>query len=122
VAKILCIDNCEDILDNLCELLTLEGYQPISATNGRLGIQIAILEIPDFIICNIQMPIINGYRLVQVIRAFPRTRHIPFLFLSAHASKLAIKKGIDLGADYYVTKPYSMVKLLSILKTHRPSY
>lgn len=117
---ILCIEDCKEILENLCELLLLEGYHPICAGDGRLGIQIAILEPPDFIICNIHLPGMSGYQIIQVIRAFSRTQHIPFLFLSADASKTAIKKGLDLGADYYVTKPFSITEILAILSKHCP--
>ena len=78
---ILCIEDCQDILENLCEMLEMEGYRAIPASNGKLGVQIAILEIPDFIICNMRMPYLNGYQVLKILRAFSTTRRIPFLFL-----------------------------------------
>ena len=115
---ILCIEDCQDILDNLCEMLTLEGYHAIPANDGKLGVQIAILEAPELIICGIQLPSMDGYQVLRVIRAFSRTRRIPFMFLSTNTMRSSILRAILLGADYYLGKPYSMAELLDIIRRH----
>ena len=115
---VLCIEDCPDILDNLCEMLEMEGYHAIPASNGKVGVQIALLEVPDFIICNIRMPYLDGYQVLRILRAFSKTRRIPFLFLSADVLGSSIIKGLILGANYYLTKPYSMTELISILRRH----
>ena len=119
---VLCIEDCPDILDNLCEMLEMEGYHAIPASNGKVGVQIAILEVPDFIICNMRMPYLNGYQVLKILRAFSTTRRIPFLFLSTDVLRSSILKALILGANYYLTKPFSMMELLRILKRHEAYY
>jgi|GEM_PF-2352103 CheY-like chemotaxis protein len=115
---VLCIEDCPDILDNLCEMLEMEGYHAIPASNGKVGVQIAILEVPDFIICNMRMPYLDGYQVLRIIRTFSITRRIPFMFLSTNTMRSSILRAILLGANYYLTKPYSMTELISILRRH----
>jgi DNA-binding response OmpR family regulator len=103
-------------------MLEMEGYRAIPASNGKLGVQIAILEIPDFIICNMRMPYLNGYQVLKILRAFSTTRRIPFLFLSTDVLRSSILKALILGANYYLTKPFSMMELLRILKRHEAYY
>jgi DNA-binding response OmpR family regulator len=115
--KILIIEDELLILDSITEILQLEGYECLKAINGEEGIQKAKDETPDLIVCDIQMPGINGHEVLQNLRANPRTSTIPFIFLSAMVDKSDLRKGMILGADDYITKPFQPEDLLNSVKT-----
>lgn len=115
--KILVIEDDILILESIIELLQNEGYECLKAVNGEEGIEIAKEETPDLIICDIQMPGLNGYEVLQHLRANPRTSTIPFIFLSALVDKSDLRKGMILGADDYLTKPFQPEELISSVKT-----
>jgi two-component system sensor histidine kinase/response regulator len=117
VEKILIIEDEHLILESIVEVLTLEGYECLKAINGEKGIQIAKDEIPDLIVCDIEMPGLSGHKVLQDLRANPRTSTIPFIFLSALADNRELRKGMILGADDYLTKPFQPEDLLSSVKT-----
>jgi len=103
----------EEILD----WLHYEGYEAFGAENGRLGIQRAERELPDLIICDISMPELDGYGVLLNIHARPETAAIPFIFITAKASRRDIRRGMELGADDYIAKPFTNVELFQAINT-----
>jgi two-component system, sensor histidine kinase and response regulator len=115
--KILVIEDQEDIRSTLVEMLTEEGYYMLEAENGRLGINIVISEIPDLIICDVAMPEVNGYEVLNYVRDNSFTEAIPFIFLTAKVSQVDVRQGMELGADDYLTKPFTRAELLGAIST-----
>lgn len=114
--KILVIEDNEDIRENLEELLELADYEVITAENGAVGIEKALSESPDFIICDISMPLKNGYEVFEEITPFLKTHQVPFMFLTASAQERDIALGRTSGADAYLTKPFQTDYLLSTIE------
>jgi|SRR5579863_92544 len=114
--KILVIDDNLDIRENSIEILELSGYQVFGASDGQGGIDLAIREIPDIIICDIMMPLMDGYEVLRILRKHIQTAQIPFVFLTARSEKAEIRAGIDLGADDYLVKPFEDFELVDIIK------
>jgi CRP-like cAMP-binding protein/CheY-like chemotaxis protein len=114
--KILIIEDNPDIRDNTAELLTLANYQVFSAENGKKGVELAIRERPDLIICDIMMPELDGYGVLHVLSKRDDTSAIPFIFLTAMTEKSEIRKGMELGADDYLTKPFDDTELLNAIE------
>lgn len=112
---ILLIDDSPDIRENTAEILTLEGYKVLAAENGQIGVEMAIKEIPDLILCDIMMPVLDGFGVFLNVSKNLVTAGIPFIFLTAKADIADKKYGINLGVDDYVTKPYDDNFLLSII-------
>ncbi len=103
--------------DNTAEILELARYNVITAENGKQGIKLAQENEPDLIICDIMMPELDGYGVLHLLSREPSTASIPFIFLTAKAEKTDYRKGMTLGADDYLTKPYDDVELLSAVET-----
>ncbi|MCS6807940.1 MAG: response regulator, partial [Bacteroidota bacterium] len=114
--SVLIIDDNKHIRTQINLVLKLEGYKTFMASNGLEGIQIAQEARPDLIICDIMMPGIDGYAVLNALRSHPGTADIPFLFLSAKAEKHDIRQGMNLGADDYLWKPFSTEDLLKAIK------
>lgn len=115
--RILLIEDDVALRENTAELLELSGYTLETAANGRIGIQKAKSNPPDIIICDIMMPEMDGYSVLQEMIKEERTKHIPFIFLSAKTEHKEIRKGMDLGADDYITKPFEEEELLSAIES-----
>ncbi len=115
--KILTIEDDIDLLKNLETILTEEGYQTITANNGYDGIELAKKNEPDLIICDIAMPGIDGYQVLEQLSKDKVTRLIPFIFLTAKVEKEDIRKGMQLGADDYIFKPFTLDDLLNAIST-----
>lgn len=115
--KILVVDDSDYILESTSVLLSLEGYEVHTATNGEEGFRKALEVIPDLILCDIQMPILDGYQMLEKIRAHPKTESIPFIFLTAFGEKQNIREGMIRGADDYITKPFTHQELIEALNT-----
>jgi two-component system sensor histidine kinase/response regulator len=115
--KILVIEDEQDIREKIITILQYEGYQPISADNGQTGITLAKRDLPDLILCDILMPGISGYGVLDELRNDPLTTAIPFIFLTAIATKEDIRYGMTLGADDYLTKPFEVDDLLATIQT-----
>ncbi len=113
---ILVIEDEEQIRLDLVRTLTFSGYDVIDAPNGELGLLRAQETLPDLIISDIMMPILNGYDVLKELQKDPSTAVIPFLFLSAKSEKFDIRDGINLGADQYLTKPYDIDELLTTVE------
>ena len=115
--KILVIEDEQDIRLHIVKILQYEGYHAIDAENGRIGVQRARQEHPDLIICDVLMPQLNGYGVLTALRQNPLTAAIPFIFLTAKTTQNDIRKGMSLGADDYLTKPFKVTDLLAAVKT-----
>jgi two-component system, OmpR family, alkaline phosphatase synthesis response regulator PhoP len=109
--KILVIEDEDQILETLLELLKLEKFDVLSAANGLIGVQLAKAERPDLILCDVMMPELDGYGVLEQLRQDPKTAMIPFIFLTARAERLDLRRGMELGADDYLTKPFSQAEL-----------
>src|ERR1043165_1423775 len=96
--KILVIEDESATLENLVLMLEMEGFKPFSATNGRLGIEVARRELPDVILCDVSMPELDGYGVLESLRADSSTVSIPFIFLTAKGDKKDLRIGMNLGA------------------------
>lgn len=110
--SILVIEDNFDVRENIVEILELASYNVITADDGRRGIELAQQEIPDLIICDIMMPELDGYGVLHLLSKSPKTASIPFVFLTAKTERNEIRKGMSLGADDYLTKPFDDVELL----------
>ncbi len=115
MTKILVIEDEESIRENILELLEAEDFQGIGAINGKIGIKMAIAQIPDLILCDMMMPEIDGHGVLKALRSEPLTATIPFIFLTAKAEKSDIRTGMELGADDYITKPCTPQELLKAI-------
>ena len=116
-ARILVIDDDPDILETIKRVLHAEYHDVIVATNGTQGIQIVKSCPLDLILCDISMPIMDGYAVFQAIKNDSRTNAIPFIFLTARGARSDQRKGMELGADDYLIKPFSSKELLSCVRT-----
>ncbi|WP_109434317.1 MULTISPECIES: response regulator [Aquimarina] len=114
---ILLIEDDTALRENTAELLELSDYKVITSPNGKLGITKAKEEKPDIIVCDIMMPEVDGYGVLEALSYDTNTNHIPFIFLSAKTEHKEIRKGMDLGADDYLTKPFEEDELLSAIES-----
>lgn len=114
--KILVIEDTELIRENIEDILTLNGYDVITAENGKEGVELALGQLPDLILSDIMMPIMDGYEVLETLRSHPETFFIPFVFISAKADRENIREGMSLGADDYLSKPYQNDDLLNTVK------
>lgn len=112
MTKILVIDDDYLYRESILDLLKEEEYQTISAENGYKGLQLANLEIPDLILCDVIMPELDGYGVITALRENPLTAAIPFIFMTSKADRSDIRLGMELGADDYITKPFSREEIL----------
>ena len=115
--KALIVEDDANILENLRDLLQEEGFVAIGAPNGQVGVEAALRERPDVVLCDILMPVMDGYGVLGALRANPATSQIPFIFLTAKADRTDIRIGMNLGADDYLTKPFSNAEVLSAIRT-----
>lgn len=95
------------VRENLQEILELEDFDVLTAENGKIGVQIAIDKQPDLVICDVMMPELDGYGVISSLRKNPMTMQTPFIFLSANSTQADRQKGLDLGANDYLTKPFT---------------
>jgi CRP-like cAMP-binding protein/FixJ family two-component response regulator len=114
--SILVIDDNQDIRENTAEILGLAGYKTFTAENGKKGVELALKEKPDMIVCDIMMPELDGYGVLHLLRKNPGTEHIPFIFLTAKTERTDFRKGMEMGADDYVTKPFEEIELLNAIE------
>ena len=114
--KILVIEDEPEMRRNLLMVLRLEKFQPLGAENGALGLELAKKEKPDLILCDVMMPELDGYGVLNTLRENPETATIPFIFLTARGDKTDQRSGMNLGADDYLTKPVAKDDLLSAIR------
>jgi CheY-like chemotaxis protein/CRP-like cAMP-binding protein len=113
---ILVIEDNNDIRENTAEILELAGYKTYTAANGKIGVELATREKPSVIVCDIMMPELDGYGVLHLVRKHPETRHIPFIFLTAKTERGDMRKGMEMGADDYITKPFDDIELLNAVE------
>jgi CRP-like cAMP-binding protein/CheY-like chemotaxis protein len=115
--KILLIEDNKDVRENTAEILTLAQYNVLTANNGKEGVEIAQKEKPDLIICDIMMPVLDGHGALHLLSKNEETSGIPFIFLTAKAERNDFRKGMEMGADDYLTKPFDDVELLNAIES-----
>lgn len=115
--KILLIEDNLEMRENTSEILELANYEVETAENGKIGVEKARTCSPDLIICDIMMPEMDGYGVLYLLGKDPKTSNIPFVFLTAKADKSDLRKGMNLGADDYLTKPFEEMELLSAVES-----
>jgi CRP/FNR family transcriptional regulator, cyclic AMP receptor protein len=111
--KILLIDDNDDLRSNTSEILELSNYEVILAENGKVGLEKAIQYKPDLIICDIMMPVLDGYGVIHAVHKNESIKNTPFIFLTAKTERSEFRKGMDLGADDYIMKPFTGTELLN---------
>ena len=114
--KVLLIEDNPEVRENTAEILSLANYDVISAENGKIGVELAQTSKPDIIICDIMMPELDGYGVLHILNKKNETAGIPFIFLTAKTEKTDIRKGMELGADDYLTKPFDDTELLNAIE------
>ena len=114
--KIVLIDDDIAVLDTTVDILKLAGYKVFTASNGKEGINQVKINKPDVILCDINMPYLDGYDVFRILNRIPDTASIPFIFLSANNKNDDIRKGMNLGADDYLTKPFKEIDLLDSIE------
>lgn len=114
--KILVIEDNNDVRENLVELLELSNYEIQEAENGKVGLEKALSFNPDLILCDVMMPILDGYEVMKILSKNPKLNHIPLIFLTAKTEKADFRKGMGLGAEDYLTKPFNSVELLDAIE------
>lgn len=115
--KVLVIEDEYDLLEEILDVLRFEDYAAVGAKNGLIGLTLARQYLPDLIICDVGMPELDGFGVLEELRSDSVTATIPFIFLTAHAEREAMRRGMGLGADDYLTKPFSQAELLTAIKT-----
>lgn len=113
---LLVIDDHNEIRENIAEILSLAGYHVLTAENGKKGVEIALKEKAELIICDIMMPELDGYGVLHLLRKNPETEHTPFIFLTAKTERTDFRKGMEMGADDYITKPFDDIELLNAIE------
>ena len=117
MTKILVIEDEESVRANIVERLEAEDFYAVGAENGLVGVIWARENRPDLIICDVMMPELDGHAVLTLLRQDPLTATIPFIFLTAKADKVDLRQGMELGADDYLTKPFTKVELLGAIAT-----
>ncbi len=114
--SILVIDDNTALRENTAEILELAGYEVWVAENGKQGVDMAIKQQPDLIVCDIMMPELDGYGVLHLVRKNPATVATPFIFLTAKTERSDLRKGMEMGADDYITKPFDDLELLNAIE------
>ncbi|MCY7355956.1 MAG: response regulator [Rudanella sp.] len=113
---ILLIEDNDEIRENTAEILELTGYTVLTAENGKIGVEKALATQPDLVICDIMMPVLDGYGVLHIFNKNPQLSGVPFIFLTAKTERMDFRKGMELGADDYLTKPFAESELLSAIE------
>lgn len=114
--KILVIDDNKEIRENIAEIISLSNYEVVTADNGKKGVELALKQPPDLIVCDIMMPELDGYGVLHLLAKHIETYGIPFIFLTAKSEKADLRKGMEMGADDYITKPFDSIELLNAIE------
>jgi len=115
--KVLLIEDDTILRENTAELLELSNYKVFTAANGKIGVELAKNSLPDIIICDIMMEVLDGYEVLKTLSKSKKTKYIPFIFLSAKTERKDVRKGMELGADDYITKPFSEDELICAIES-----
>ena len=115
--KVLLIEDDKIVRENTSEILELANYDVKTADNGKNGISMANSFLPDIIVCDIKMPVLDGYGVLQILSRSNKLKHIPFIFLTAKTHHNDLRKGMEFGADDYICKPFEESELLRALES-----
>jgi CRP-like cAMP-binding protein/CheY-like chemotaxis protein len=115
--KIAVIEDNNEMRENIEEILALADYEVVTAANGKLGVELVKKELPDLIVCDIMMPELDGYGVLYYLSKTPDTSAIPFIFLTAKTERSDMRKGMNMGADDYISKPFDEMELLSAIES-----
>jgi CRP-like cAMP-binding protein len=115
--KILVIEDNPEVRENIAEFLELANFEVVEAENGKIGVDRALADPPDLILCDIMMPELDGYGVIFLLSKHKETAAIPFIFLTAKAEKGDMRKGMNVGADDYITKPFDETELLQAIES-----
>lgn len=115
--KILLIEDNTEIRENMAEILELAGYEIFTAENGKLGVTLALEHKPDLILCDIMMPVLDGYGVLHMLQKNEALQSTPFIFLTAKSERAEMRKGMEMGADDYITKPFDGTELLNAIES-----
>ena len=111
--KILLIEDNDHIRENTAEILELANYKVSTAANGKIGVEMALEHLPDLIICDIMMPVLDGYGVLHAVQKNDSIKNTPFIFLTAKTERNDFRRGMEFGADDYITKPFDGTELLN---------
>lgn len=114
---ILIIEDNKDVRENTAEILEMASYKVLQAENGKMGVELAQNAKPDLIICDIMMPVLDGYGVIHLLNKNPETASIPFIFLTAKSERSDMRKGMEMGADDYISKPFDDIELLNAVES-----
>lgn len=115
--NILVIEDSADIRELVVETLEMAGNKVYAAANGKVGLELARTHLPDIILCDIMMPELDGYGVLYLLHKSPETATIPFIFLTAKADRVDLRKAMEMGADDYLTKPFDDIELLNAIES-----
>jgi hypothetical protein len=115
--KILLIEDSDDIRETTAEILELANYKVYTAENGKLGVEMAKQTKPDLVVCDIMMPVLDGYGVLHIFSQSDELQNIPFIFLTAKTERSDFRKGMEMGADDYLTKPFQEIELLNAIES-----
>ena len=121
MAKILVIEDEAELRANVARLFKAEGYEVFTAENGAVGVETALAQLPDIIICDIAMPEMDGFGVLFSLRENVTTAHIPFIFLTASTRTYDRNFGVELGANDYITKPFKLEQLRDAIRKRLPA-
>jgi DNA-binding response OmpR family regulator len=114
---ILLIEDNKEVRENTAEILELAGYKVNTAADGKKGVEQVNKNKPDLIICDIMMPVLDGYGVLHLLGKNAETVNIPFIFLTAKTERTDVRKGMEMGADDYITKPFDKIELLNAVES-----
>nr|WP_309758920.1 response regulator [Flavobacterium sp.] len=117
MSKVLVIEDNIEISENIVEILELADYDVLVAKNGKQGVEMATMNLPDIILSDIMMPDLDGYGVLYLLNKNPETTTIPFIFITSKSERVDLRKGMEMGADDYLTKPFGRLELLNAIET-----
>ena len=115
--KVLIIEDNDDIRESTAEVLDLAGYETFTAKHGKLGVEMALNHLPDVILCDIMMPELDGYGVLYLLNKNQKTANIPFIFITAKTERADMRRGMEMGADDYLTKPFDDIELFKAIES-----
>jgi DNA-binding response OmpR family regulator len=113
---LLLIEDNDEIRENTAEILELANYKVETAANGKVGVEKALKSTPDLIICDVMMPVLDGLGVLHLLQKNETLKNVPFIFLTAKAERSDFRKGMEMGADDYITKPFTDIELLTAIE------
>jgi DNA-binding response OmpR family regulator len=114
---ILLVEDNDELRENTADILAIAGYKVITADNGKTGVEMILQQKPDLVICDIMMPVLDGFGVLHVMQQHEEVKDIPFIFLTAKTERADFRKGMGMGADDYITKPFSGTELWDAIES-----